>query len=63
FGHKHHDSLVLRPFNSKEAMTGQAYRLPPKTLNKISREIKKLNLVDYVFYDLTHKPPGTIEWE
>ncbi|MBU1038864.1 glutamine-hydrolyzing GMP synthase [Patescibacteria group bacterium] len=63
FGQQYKDSLVLRPFASKEAMTGQAYRLPAKTLSQIVKQIKKLKLVDYIFYDLTNKPPGTIEWE
>ncbi len=63
FGYKYKDSIVLRPFESKEAMTGQAYHLPNKVVKKMVTAIKKLKCIDYIFYDLSHKPPGTIEWE
>lgn len=63
FGTKHKESVVLRPFASREAMTGRAYILPIKIINKIVNKIRALNKVDYIFYDLTDKPPGTIEWE
>lgn len=63
FGYKNKDSIVLRPFESKEAMTGQAYHLPEKIVQKIVSSIKKIKGIDYIFYDLSHKPPGTIEWE
>ncbi len=63
FGYKAKDSIVLRPFASKEAMTGEAYHLPDQVLRKIVKAIKKIKGLDYIFYDLSHKPPGTIEWE
>jgi len=63
FGHKHRSSIVLRPFASREAMTGEAYLLPPSLINTITTKIKRLKAIDYLFYDLTDKPPGTIEWE
>lgn len=63
FGHRHRSSLVLRPFTSRDAMTGEAYLLPSTLINIIASKIKKLPAIDYMFYDLTDKPPGTIEWE
>jgi len=63
FGYKHGESIVLRPFESREAMTGQAFLLPPIVIKKIVNKIEKLHKIDYIFYDLTNKPPGTVEWE
>ena len=36
---------------------------PSSGLQKMRREIMEIAGVAGVFYDLTHKPPGTIEWE
>ncbi|MFA4830799.1 MAG: glutamine-hydrolyzing GMP synthase [Patescibacteria group bacterium] len=63
FGHNHNESIVLRPVESKEAMTVSFAELPDDILNKIKIEIEKLDAIDYIFYDITNKPPGTIEWE
>ncbi len=63
FGFKNKESIVLRPVESEEAMTVSFAQIPENTLNKIIKKIKALNAVDYIFYDLTNKPPGTIEWE
>ncbi len=56
------ESIVLRPVLSERAMTAKFADLPVDFVNKISKEISKLG-VSAVFYDITHKPPGTIEWE
>lgn len=56
-------SIVLRPVESQEAMTANAFLLPPGVLQRITERIMKLPGVDAVFADLTHKPPATIEWE
>lgn len=63
FGHKNKESIVLRPVESEEAMTVSFAQIPDNTLKKILRKIKALKAVDYIFYDITNKPPGTIEWE
>lgn len=63
FGHKHGESIVLRPVESEEAMTVTFGTIPAPIISKIISQIKKLKAVDYIFYDLTNKPPGTIEWE
>jgi GMP synthase (glutamine-hydrolysing) len=48
---------------SEEAMTVSFARIPDAILNMIVKEIRALSAVDYIFYDITNKPPGTIEWE
>ncbi len=57
------ESLVLRPIESKEAMTVNFYSMKKALLNKLVKELAKLSEIDYIFYDITNKPPGTIEWE
>jgi len=52
--------IVLRPVESQEAMTAQFYRIDWKILNELVAKVKD---VSSVLYDITHKPPGTIEWE
>jgi len=57
------DSIVLRPIHSVDGMTAQVVRMPEDLLHRITRELLTIEGVCAVFYDLTHKPPGTIEWE
>ncbi|MBM3302241.1 MAG: glutamine-hydrolyzing GMP synthase, partial [Deltaproteobacteria bacterium] len=56
-------SIVLRPIESTDAMTANAYVLPSAVLQSMTKRIMALPGVDAVFLDLTNKPPGTIEWE
>ncbi len=63
FGYKHRESIVLRPFQSEEVMTASFALIPWPVLKKILAAIARLKAVDFVFYDVTNKPPGTIEWE
>lgn len=56
-------SIVLRPVDSTEAMTANATRLPREFLATVTKRLLKLPGIDLVFYDLTSKPPATIEWE
>ena len=57
------DSIVLRPIHSVDGMTAQVVRMPRELLDRMTRELLAIEGVCAVFYDLTHKPPGTIEWE
>ena len=63
FGHKYGESIVLRPVESEEAMTVSWAKIPPPILKKIIKKITALDAVDFIFFDVTNKPPGTIEWE
>jgi GMP synthase (glutamine-hydrolysing) len=56
-------SIVLRPVESEEAMTARAAPLPEAVLKRMTERILELPGIDCVFYDLTSKPPATIEWE
>ena len=57
------ESIVLRPVESQEAMTANAAHLSEDCLQKMTSRITALDGISHVFLDLTHKPPGTIEWE
>jgi len=56
-------SIVLRPVESNEAMTANFYPMKRKILKEIVKSILELKKISFVFYDITNKPPGTIEWE
>jgi len=57
------DSIVLRPIDSVDGMTASMVRMPDDLLAEIVREVSAIPGVAGVFYDLTNKPPATIEWE
>ena len=57
------DSIVLRPIDSVDGMTASVVRMSEDLLDTMTRELKKLEGIAGVFYDLTNKPPATIEWE
>jgi GMP synthase (glutamine-hydrolysing) len=57
------DSVVLRPIHSVDGMTAQVVLMPAELLQKMAQELLEVEGVAAVLYDLTHKPPGTIEWE
>lgn len=57
------DSLVLRPIDSVDGMTAHSVPMDPALLRTMANELLQLEGLCAVFYDLTHKPPATIEWE
>lgn len=68
------ESIVLRPIVSTEAMTASFAKIDATTLKKLAQIASPVlsvsptsaepeSNISHIFYDLTHKPPGTIEWE
>ena len=56
--------IALRAVTSLDGMTADWYNLPNEVLTNCSTEIiNKVEGVNRVVYDVTSKPPGTIEWE
>ena len=57
-------TVALRAVNSTDGMTADWSRLPHDFLAKVSNEIiNKVKGVNRVVYDISSKPPATIEWE
>ena len=56
--------LALRAVTSVDGMTADWFKIPDRTLAKASNKIvNNVKNVNRVVYDITSKPPGTIEWE
>lgn len=57
------EHIVLRPISTDDFMTARFSRLPPAFLDEVCDQLMELNGIEAVLYDVTHKPPGTVEWE
>jgi GMP synthase (glutamine-hydrolysing) len=60
----YHNVLALRAVNTTDFMTAEWTRLPEELLSKVSsRIVNEVKGVNRVVYDISNKPPSTIEWE
>jgi GMP synthase (glutamine-hydrolysing) len=57
------ETIVLRPVNSRDGMTADFGRLPATVVDDLATSLAALPKVDAVLYDVTNKPPATIELE
>ncbi|MCB0422398.1 MAG: GMP synthase (glutamine-hydrolyzing), partial [Bdellovibrionales bacterium] len=63
-GRTYDQVVALRAVTSKDGMTADWFDFPQEFMRKISNKItNEVKGVNRVVYDVTSKPPGTIEWE
>lgn len=63
-GRAYEEVIALRMVNSQDGMTASVTELPWSFLNKVSSRVcNEVKGITRVVYDITSKPPGTIEWE
>lgn len=56
-------TIAIRPVESHDGMTAQYSKLPWPVIERITDAVLKVPGVGALLYDVTNKPPATIEWE
>ena len=63
-GRTYDDAIIIRAINSIDGMTAESAQVPWDILDKIAKRIvNEVSGINRVLYDLTGKPPATIEYE
>ena len=63
-GRTYANPIILRAVSSEDAMTANWSRIPFDVLENVSsRIVNEVSGVNRVVYDISSKPPATIEWE
>jgi len=57
------ETVVLRPISSENGMTANFTELDPAELKSVAQKLLEIDGISAVLFDLTNKPPATIEWE
>lgn len=57
------ETVVLRPIVTPDFMTARFCELPMDFVSDVAARIADLDGIEAVCYDVTHKPPATVEWE
>jgi len=57
------EAVVLRPICSTEVMTANFTRMEKEDVKRLAKKIMDTGKISAVLYDVTNKPPGTVEWE
>ena len=57
------ETVVLRPIVTPDFMTARFCELPMDFVKTVADRIAALDGIAAVCYDVTHKPPATVEWE
>jgi GMP synthase (glutamine-hydrolysing) len=55
--------VAIRAVETEDFMNCECFQLPYDVLNRLAERITSIDCVSRVVYDITRKPPGTIEWE
>ena len=55
--------IAIRPVESHDGMTAQYARLPKDVLDRLAAATLAIPGIGALIYDVTNKPPATIEWE
>ncbi len=63
WGREGSEAVALRPVISVDGMTASVAELPVPALQELARRLVTLEGIEAVLYDVSHKPPSTIEWE